>query len=155
MCRRASLGHEAHGRKSPLTPLCQRGESGAPGQRILMDVISGTHPGMCPSFLTPHSTKVATDPKPANLLVCGYLIVSAPLTGGAVKRAAFGDEASEKGLTPTRARKSGLLIHLMSLLEPPWGSIRGTKIPNSRSSVANGFFKHILHRAVQPLNPSL
>ncbi len=24
-------GHEAHGRKSPLTPLCQRGESGASG----------------------------------------------------------------------------------------------------------------------------
>ncbi len=29
---------------------------------IWMDVISGAHPGMCPSFLTPHSAKVATDP---------------------------------------------------------------------------------------------
>ncbi len=155
MCRRASLGHEAHGRKSPLTPLCQRGESVAPGQRILMDVIGSTHPGMCPSFLTPHSTKVATDPKPANLQVCGYLIVSAPLTGGAVKRAAFGDETSEKGSTPSWAGKSRLLIHLMSLLEPPGGSIRGTEIPNSRSSVANGFFKHLPHGTVQLVNPCL
>ena len=28
---RASLGREAYGRKSPLPPLCQRGEVGAPG----------------------------------------------------------------------------------------------------------------------------
>ncbi len=48
--------------KSPLAPLCQRGEPGAPGQRTWMNVISGAHPGMCPSFLTPHSTKFATDP---------------------------------------------------------------------------------------------
>jgi len=62
---RASPEHEAPGRKSPLTPLCQRGESGAPGQRILIGVISGAHPGMGPSFLTPHPTKFATDPKNA------------------------------------------------------------------------------------------
>ncbi len=78
-----------------------------------------------------------------------------PLTGGTVERAAFGDEASEKGLTPTWAGKSGLLIHLMSLLEPPRGSIRGTEIPDSRSSVAYGFFKHFPHGAVQLVNPCL
>jgi len=45
-----------------IPPFFQRGESGAPGQRTRMDLISGAHPDLCPSFLTPHSTKFATDP---------------------------------------------------------------------------------------------
>ena len=67
----ASPGHEAHGRQSPLTPLGQRGESSAPGQRILMDVIRGAQAGMCRSFLTPHSTKFAPDPRIALVLLGG------------------------------------------------------------------------------------
>jgi len=64
---------EAHGRQSPLTPLCQRGESWVPGWGILMDALSGAHPGRCPSFLTPYSTKVATDPEKRNRGIAVYL----------------------------------------------------------------------------------
>ena len=61
------LARGAREKISPHPSLSKRGI-----RRTWMDVISGAHPGMCPSFLTPHSTKFATDPESPRVCLRGF-----------------------------------------------------------------------------------